>query len=114
MNLKKIEDKLKKQKEELREMLQRFAEEDVKPEGDWDARFPNFDNDHLEEAADEVEEFENLKSIEHSLELKLKKTNEALERLDNDEYGKCENCGAEIKKERLKVVPEARACQDCN
>lgn len=105
---------LEKQKKELRSMLERFAEEDEKPKGDWDTKFPNFDNRHLEEAADEVEEFDSLRSIEHSLELKLKRTNKALQKIEEGSYGRCEECGSEIKKERLEVVPAAQRCKDCN
>ena len=112
-DIKKFKDKLKKQKKELRTMLERFAEEDDKPEGDWDTKFPNFDNRHLEEAADEVEEFDSLRSIEHSLELKLKRTNEALEKVKNGGYGICEGCDNKIEKERLEVAPAAKKCKEC-
>ena len=112
-DLNKFKEKLEKQKKELRAMLERFAEEDDKPQGDWDTKFPNFDKRHLEEAADEVEEFDSLRSIEHSLELKLKRTNEALKKIENKDYGKCEECGSEIKKERLEVAPAAKECKDC-
>ncbi len=106
--------KLEEQKEELRSMLERFAEEDKRPEGDWDTKFPKFDGGALEEAADEVEEFDSLRSIEHSLELKLKKTNEALDRIKKSTYGRCLRCEKDISEERLEVVPEAEYCQDCN
>ena len=112
-DIKKFEEKLKKQKKELRSMLERFAKEDDKPEGDWDTKFPEFDNRHLEEAADEVEEFDSLRSIEHSLELKLKRTNEALEKIKEGAYGKCTECNKDIEKERLEVAPAAKTCKEC-
>lgn len=37
----------------------------------------------------------------------------ALERLDADTYGTCENCGKEIPLERLEALPTARLCVDC-
>lgn len=114
MKTKKFKEKLKKQKKELRGMLERFAEEDERPEGDWDTKFPEFDKRHLEEAADEVEEFDSLRSIEHSLELKLKRTNKALEKIKKSTYGKCEDCGKDIDEERLSLVPAAERCRDCN
>ena len=114
MNKEKFKNKLTEQKKELRTMLERFAKEDKKPKGDWDTRFPQFDGGKLEEAADEVEEFDSLRSVEHSLELKLKKTNEALKKIKKDTYGKCEGCGNNIELKRLEVVPEAKKCKKCN
>ncbi len=39
--------------------------------------------------------------------------NEAIERLDDDEYGICQNCEEEINPKRLAAVPWARYCLDC-
>ncbi len=38
---------------------------------------------------------------------------EAFERLDKDQYGDCTYCGKEIGLERLKAVPWARYCFQC-
>jgi RNA polymerase-binding transcription factor DksA len=113
MNNKKFKEKLKTQKSKLETMLQKFAKEDDKPEGDWDSVFPDFTK-KLEESADEVEEYASLRSVEHSLELRLKRTNEALEKIKKGTYGKCEKCKSQISEERLDLVPEAKLCKDCN
>lgn len=39
--------------------------------------------------------------------------NEALERIEDDEYGLCLNCESEINPKRLNAVPWARYCLDC-
>ncbi len=39
--------------------------------------------------------------------------NEAIERLDADEYGDCQNCEKEINPKRLEAVPWARYCLNC-
>lgn len=39
--------------------------------------------------------------------------NQAIERIDKGEYGKCENCGKQISDDRLSVVPHARFCIAC-
>ena len=39
--------------------------------------------------------------------------NEALERLDDDEYGLCQNCENEINPKRLDAIPWARYCLNC-
>ncbi len=43
----------------------------------------------------------------------IKKINEAQRRLDDDEYGYCEQCGIEIGYERLEARPTAELCFDC-
>lgn len=39
--------------------------------------------------------------------------NEAIKRIDGDEYGICQNCEEEINPKRLAAVPWARYCLDC-
>ena len=39
--------------------------------------------------------------------------NEALERLDDGEYGTCQNCEKEINPKRLDAIPWARYCLNC-
>ena len=38
---------------------------------------------------------------------------EALMRIDDDEYGLCQNCEKEINAKRLAAIPWARYCLDC-
>jgi DnaK suppressor protein len=115
--LKELEEKLEKQKHDIKSQLQKFAEEDKKLKGDWDTRYPRTDNgtggQQLEDAADEVEQYSTLLPIEHNLELRLQDIESALEKIKEDKYGKCEKCGREIDEERLKVYPEAKICSDC-
>src|SRR5690348_1891026 len=39
--------------------------------------------------------------------------NEALERIEDDEYGLCQNCEKEINPKRLDAIPWARYCLNC-
>lgn len=39
--------------------------------------------------------------------------NEALERIEDDEYGTCQNCEKEINPKRLDAIPWARYCLNC-
>ena len=116
MNKKAIEElkgKLLEEKNSIEEELKSFATEgEGDKKGDWDAKFPKFagGNGDLEEEADEVQEYEKLVSIEHSLELKLRDVNSALEKIKKNKYGTCEKCGEEIDIKRLKACPEARFC----
>lgn len=43
----------------------------------------------------------------------IKKIEDALHKLDNDEYGYCEACGIEIGIRRLEARPTANLCIDC-
>ena len=43
----------------------------------------------------------------------LNKVNDALTRLDQDTYGNCFECGEEIAEKRLRALPFAVRCKDC-
>ncbi|WP_151705681.1 RNA polymerase-binding protein DksA [Nitrincola alkalilacustris] len=43
----------------------------------------------------------------------IRKIDEALERVDDDDYGYCEACGVEIGIRRLEARPTATLCIDC-
>jgi DnaK suppressor protein len=61
--------------------------------------------------------------IEHSDELNLRrlrshrdvliKIDDALRKLNENTYGVCEDCGVKINPERLKILPFAICCRDC-
>lgn len=115
--LRELQEKLEKQRDNIRAELERFAKEDKNLKGDWDTKYPQSNSgvggQQLEEAADEVEEYTNLLPVEHNLELRLRDIELALEKIKNKKYGKCENCGKKIEEERLKIYPEARMCSKC-
>jgi DnaK suppressor protein len=109
-----LEKKLKEEKKFIEEELEKFAKKDDSPKGDWETKYPNRENGTMEEEADEVQEYENLLPVEHSLETKLKDIDSALEKIKNGGYGICENCGKEIDRQRLMACPEAKTCLKCN
>ena len=45
--------------------------------------------------------------------LRIRQIKEALEDIQNDEYGICLSCGEDIAVKRLKANPTARHCIDC-
>ena len=45
--------------------------------------------------------------------LTLREVEEALDRIDEGVYGRCESCETWIPKSRLKAVPHARHCIEC-
>ena len=103
-------EKLSAEKNAIQKELEGFATEDKNLKHNWNANYPNRENGNMEEEADEMQEYDNMLSLEHSLELKLKDVNLALEKIENGKYGICERCGKEIEIERLKAAPEAKFC----
>jgi RNA polymerase-binding transcription factor DksA len=106
---------LEKKKVEMEEQLKTFASKTS--DDNWQTAYPQL-TDTPEDKVDEVEEYENLLPVEHSLEKNLRDINQALEKIEQGTYGKCENCGApdcecDIPEERLIVLPEAKTCNVC-
>lgn len=109
----KLKQKLEEQKVSLEKELESFAKKDKNLANNWDARYPNRENGNMEEEADEAQEYDNLLSLEHSLELKLQNVNLALEKIKKGNYGVCEKCRKKIDTERLDACPEAKICIKC-
>jgi RNA polymerase-binding transcription factor DksA len=108
-----IEKELEKRKSSLEEILAGFAQKNKNSADNWDANFPNFANESLEDAADEVEEYEARLPLEKGLEKQLKEINFALEKIKNNAYGWCEKCSKAIGEEMLSLFPETRICANC-
>ncbi|WP_027358907.1 RNA polymerase-binding protein DksA [Desulforegula conservatrix] len=51
-----------------------------------------------------------IRDREHKL---IKKIKQAIERIDNGNFGICESCGEDISFERLKARPVAEQCIEC-
>lgn len=105
---------LEKGRISLQKELSKFATEDKTQKYNWDVKYPNREDSTKDEEADEAQEYDNLLSLEHSLEIKLRDVDIALEKIEKGDYGKCSNCGKDIEEERLMVAPEAKLCIGCN
>lgn len=112
--IEKFKEKLEEEKIAIQKELGSFAKEDKNLKNNWNTRYPNHQVGTMEEEADEVQEYDNLLSLEHNLELRLKDVNLALEKISKGEYGICQMCGKEIEEERLMALPEAKLCIKCN
>jgi DnaK suppressor protein len=60
-----------------------------------------------------VFEYEKELSVDANTEDLLRKAGNALERLDQGEYGICESCGVAIPVARLEVLPYTTLCVEC-
>jgi DnaK suppressor protein len=54
-----------------------------------------------------------LSSVGNAASRSLRSVRDALRRLEDGRYGRCEICGAEIEQERLVAVPETDRCLGC-
>jgi len=69
--------------------------------------------DHPADLASETFEREKDLAIGESVEGMLNKVITALEKIERGTYGTCDACGRPIKKARLKALPFATLCLDC-
>ncbi|HEY4695019.1 MAG TPA: TraR/DksA family transcriptional regulator [Candidatus Nanoarchaeia archaeon] len=82
----------------------------------YQAKDPYFDNRMAESFDDDISEIEGHDRTivtEAELQETLNRVEEALKRIASGTYGKCENCGQEIDRARLEVMPTARFCASC-
>ena len=70
------------------------------------------DNDTTDRAT-EVSEVEKILALEDNIYRILTKIDSAILKIQSKTYGICDNCGKQIDKERLKVVPHATLCVKC-
>lgn len=68
--------------------------------------------DSLDESTDEQGMSTRLRFADRDRNL-IMKINDALERMDNDEYGFCESCEEPINEKRLRARPMTTMCIDC-
>lgn len=72
----------------------------------------DYDN-HPADAATETFEREKDLAIDENVERLIARIDRAMEKIDNGSYGICDRCGREISRERLKVLPHATFCVEC-
>jgi RNA polymerase-binding transcription factor DksA len=83
--------------------------------GDWTVA-PAEEIDTMREfdsSSDRVEETLTNESILETLEERLKEISLALEKIEKDQYGKCEKCDKNIEDDKLKANPATKYCMDC-
>ncbi len=106
-------DRLKKMLNKMKEQILQEAKEEMK-------KFQSAEKrqvietvlDDADLSAIDISEDISLKQLSTHRDI-LKKIEEALRKLDEGTYGLCEMCGEEIPEERLKILPFAIYCRDC-
>lgn len=103
------QDELKKillaKQQELTNRLNQLKEESSRENNPLSADF--------EEQAVEREDEEVIEEVGRVAKIELDEVTIALERLEAGTYGICAECGDPINIERLKVMPMAKYCTDC-
>jgi DnaK suppressor protein len=83
----------------------------VREEGTWGGKL-NEVLDAVESAEADIQEDLEFALVQMKSET-LNKINDALVRLDQGNYGNCFDCGEEIAEKRLRALPFAVRCKDC-
>jgi DnaK suppressor protein len=105
---------LKKMLEERRSELHAEVQgkiRDVRSEGTWGGKL-NDVLDAVESSEADIQEDIEFALIQMKSET-LNKVNDALARLEQGDYGYCFECGEEIAEKRLRALPFAVRCKDC-
>jgi len=115
MDLEKYKVKLEKEKALLKEELADLGR--VDKTGDWQATAENeLSDQEVQDSGDLAEkatDFEERSSKLDLLELRLRDIENALEKIDEGNYGNCKNCKKKIEEDRLEVNPAAQTCKEC-
>ena len=84
---------------------------DVRAEGSWGGKL-NEVLDAVESSEADIQDEIEFALIQMKSET-LNKINDALARLEQGDYGNCFECGEEIAEKRLRALPFAVRCKDC-
>jgi DnaK suppressor protein len=105
---------LKRMLEERRREIQAEVQgrmRDVRSEGAWGGKQGEV-FDAVESSEADIQDDIEFALIQMKSET-LNKINDALTRLEQGDYGNCFDCGAEIAEKRLRALPFAVRCKDC-
>lgn len=105
--------KLLAEKDELEKELATAGRRNPDNPRDWEATPEDRDTPVVsrDEVADKLESFEENVAIVRQLEARLAEVRDALERIENGNFGHCTSCGAVIETERLHANPAAKTCK---
>ena len=110
--LAKIKTDLEAEKAKLESDLGLFSKADSQISGNYRSEFPEYGNDE-DENANEVAEYSDRLSLEHTLEKQLRDVKQALDNIEKGKYGICKHCGKPIEEGRLEARPTSTSCIEC-
>ncbi|PIP15236.1 hypothetical protein COW98_04495 [Candidatus Roizmanbacteria bacterium CG22_combo_CG10-13_8_21_14_all_35_9] len=101
-------EKLLKEREKNLKQIRELKEQDPFSDPDHASDNAAVDTDVREQVGHDTVEAQ-IKDLEK----RVKETETALRKIYKNQYGKCEKCGKAIPQARLKLLPEAAYCIDC-
>jgi RNA polymerase-binding transcription factor DksA len=104
-DIEKLKEKLLQTQKDIAKQLKDLGEV---PEFGTDTEGETF-----EEESDEAEEYSKNLGIKQELKARLLDIKNALDKIHNNAYGKCEKCQMEIERKILDIDPESRLCKNC-
>jgi DnaK suppressor protein len=108
MSLELIKEKLEKEKEQLVKELDYYKKEDPYLVPD------RATSNSIDDDITETEGHDRITATRLSLKGRLSEVNRALDRIEENTYGVCKNCGKKIGEDRLRAMPTASLCIECN
>ena len=112
-DLKGIREDLVKQKARILEELLKIRGENLgKSQKDYSGDLSGYTLHMADMATDLYDREFSLELAEGERE-RLFALDEAIKRIDEGAYGKCDSCGGAISKQRLKAMPQAKKCIKC-
>ena len=106
MNLEEIKEKLLKEREELKLLLEVSHQERMESIKDYSST--------PDELAEKYETKQEMHIEEEILKERLNKIEKALKKIQNGNYGICEKCGQKIEELRLKIDLAVETCRNCS
>ncbi|MBI4239962.1 TraR/DksA family transcriptional regulator [Candidatus Uhrbacteria bacterium] len=98
--------------EKIRLQTQLLANANAGHAGDSQPKWENY-GDKEDENAAEVAAFSDAVGLGQALQSELAEVEAALQRIDEQTYGICKNCGQNIDEKRLRVRPMSLLCVAC-
>jgi len=112
-DLKKIREDLIKQKAKILEELLQIREEALKKSQKDSSGDLSGYTLHMADMATDLYDREFSLELAEGERERLYALDEAIRRIDEGSYGVCDMCGCRISKQRLKVMPQAGKCIEC-
>ncbi|ACL69686.1 TraR/DksA C4-type zinc finger protein [Halothermothrix orenii] len=100
------------EKNSLLHELKHFSDDEFASVKDSTGELSSYDN-HPADQGSNTYDREKDRGLRDNAQVLLNKVENALNRLEEGNYGLCEKCGQEIREERLETIPYATLCERC-
>lgn len=107
-----LKQRLLGERQRLHEEIAALMSDGVRSDTFQDDESDSVDQHPADDASEMFEREKNL-TVVRTLEISLQEVNDALGKFDNGTYGQCKRCGKPIGEKRLRALPEATHCIEC-